>query len=446
MSKLITGTDSDPNYLAQVVQIKEILNHPNPKVTRLRLTNFFGNQVIVTIENFVGEKMVYLPVESTIAADYLSWGNMYDESNMDLNRDPKVRGYFSKKRRVRACRLQGEVSNGIVIPVAKIVEFINNKYDMNFTEEDFPLGASFDKIHVYGNEIFTFTEKYIPQITKQGGTGEGKQKSKDLGISKLLLPNQFRLHGKTTQLGLAVYNVKPQDLISISSKLHGTSAVFSNVLCNRPLSFIDKVAKFFGAKVVEQEYRFVYSSRTVIKNRKDGDYTSDVWGLWAERLESKIPAGITVYGEIVGHTPNGKEIQSGYPYGCNCLESQFYIYRVTYTDKNGALLEFDWQQVQDFAETYELEVCPTYYHGKAADLFDINNEDPNWSELFLAELKETYLEKPCEFCNNGNVREGVCLRRENTMHKNAYKLKSFSFLEKESKDRDNDVTNIEEEA
>lgn len=431
--KLSISEGADPNYLASIVKIKSIRPHSN--ADKLMLTTVFGNQVIISKANYEGELVVYFPIESTISAKYLSWANMFED--IALNADQNApKGYFSKKRRVKPAKLRGEVSNGIVIPVKKIAEFFG------ISESDFEDGYNFDTVN--GER---FVEKYVPRITKQGEPGEPGQKGpRDLGIKALLLPNQFRLHGKTTQLGQAIHTVLPNDIISVTSKLHGTSAVFGNVLCRVVPTWKEKLAKFFGVRIVEEEYKFVYSSRSVLKNRRDGEYTPDVWGQWAEALEPKIPAGFTIYGEIVGYTNNGRAIQKNYAYGCNVLTNQLYVYRVTYTDKVGDVLEFDWQQVNDFCKQYNLDPVPTYFHGKAADLFDLDTESDTWGEKFLEELKATFLEKPCELCNTGIVREGICLRRENTSHKNAWKLKSFAFLQAEATDRDNDVTNMEEES
>lgn len=433
MSKLTISEGADPNYLGSVVSIKSIRPHSN--ADKLMLTTVFGNQVIISKSNYEGQLMVYFPVESTISAEYLTWANMYSDSSK--NADEKIKGYFSDKRRVKPTRLRGEISNGIVLSVDDIAKFFNIDVS-NFVE-----GTNFDTV-----DGKAFVAKYVPRITKQGEPGEpGSKGPKEPGISQLLLPNQFKFHSKTTQLGMAVHSLKPTDTISVSSKLHGTSAVFSNVLCKTPIKKWKRwIAEFIGIRYVEQEYTFVYSSRSVIKNRRDGEYTGDVWGQWAEALEPKLPAGITLYGEIVGYTHGGRAIQKGYAYGCEPLTNQFYIYRITYTDALGKVMEYDWQLIRDFCEEYNLEVVPTYYYGKAGDLFDVDPELENWNELFLEALKETYLEKPDELCNTGIVREGVCLRKENSGHKNAWKLKSFSFLQAEAADRDNDVTNMEEEA
>jgi hypothetical protein len=333
-------------------------------------------------------------------------------------------------------RLRGEVSQGIVIPAVKVAEFFG--CDVSVFEN----GQTFDTVGE-----FVLIEKYIPRSApKVGEPGQPRDKTVAPGITQLLAPNQFRFHGKTTNLGMAVHVLKPSDYISISTKAHGTSAVFGNLLCRRPLDWKDKLAKYFGVPVVEEEYKFVYSSRTVMKNRRDNTWTNDVWGIHAQELDGKIPYGFTVYGEIVGYTPGGRGVQSGYDYGVRPPESEFWAYRVTHTDTKGEVLEFDWQQIHDFCKARDIKVVPTYYHGKASDLFDIDPEDGEWNNKFLAELKETYLDRDCELCKNKVIREGICLRVESSSHKNAWKFKSPLFLVKESSDRDKGEVNIEEES
>lgn len=97
------------------------------------------------------------------------------------------------------------------------------------------------------------------------------------------------------------------DLVTITEKLHGTSAVFSNILVRRELTLKDKIAKFCGVEVNDKHYYNLYSSRNVIKNKEikgnenlnGGFYGTDLWGVWAEKLKDKIEKGLTLYGEIV---------------------------------------------------------------------------------------------------------------------------------------------------
>lgn len=429
--KITISENADPNYLASVVQVSEVRPHPN--ADSLNLITVFGNQVIVGKDTQPGDKVIYFPVECCIAARYLSWANMFE--NTALNADPTAKkGYFNDKRRVKAVRLRGEVSQGIILPASKVAEFFG--CDVSAFRE----GESFDTVGE-----FLFVEKYIPRTQTQGEAREPRDKQKAEGITKLLKPNQFRFHSKTTNLGNAVHTIKPSDFVSISTKMHGTSAVFGNLLCSRPLNWRDKLARFFGATVLTEEYKFVYSSRSVVKNRRDGTWTTDVWGLHAQELEPKIPQGFTLYGEIVGFAPGGKAIQKSYDYGMDIQTSEFYAYRLTFTDRNGDVIESDWQMLNDFCFSRGISVVPTYFYGKAADLFDLDPEDPAWNTKFLENLKETYLDKPCELCKNKVIREGICLRVENTVHKNAWKFKSPLFLVEESASRDKGEVSIEEE-
>jgi RNA ligase (TIGR02306 family) len=161
--KLTTSEASDPNYLASVISLKHIRPHTN--ADKLMLAIVFGNQVIVSKENYEGERMVYFPVESCISAAYLSWANMFDD--VALNADPtKPKGYFSSKRRVKAVKLRGEASNGIVIPVKKIAEFFGVE------ESLFVDGVSFD---TFGDKLLV--DKYIPKNNQtQGESGDPKNK------------------------------------------------------------------------------------------------------------------------------------------------------------------------------------------------------------------------------------------------------------------------------
>lgn len=431
--KISISENADPNYVASVVKVGEIRNHPDPKVTKLKLITIYGNQVIVGPDTKEGDKVVYFPVESCIAAKYLAAEQMYRDKT--LNSDPEgPTGYFEDNRRVKAIRLQKEVSQGIIIPIGKIANFFG------LDESAFKIGLNFDTV---GD--FLLVGKYVSKRGVQGVPGVKSEKG-EVGITKLLKPNQFKFHSKTVNLGMAVHAVKPNDTISISSKAHGTSAVFGNLLCSRPLDWKGRIAKYFGVAVVEEEYKFVYSSRSVMKNRRDGTWTEDVWGLHGRELESLIPRGITLYGEIVGFTPTGGHIQSGYDYGCVNPESEFWVYRVTFTDDKGNVLEFDWQQVNDFCKARDIKVVPTYFHGKAKDLFDIDHEDTNWSDKFLELLRETFLDKKCELCKAQVIREGICLRVESSTDKKAWKFKSPLFLLKESADRDKGESNLEEES
>ena len=74
------------------------------------------------------------------------------------------------------------------------------------------------------------------------------------------------------------------------------------------------------------------------------------------------------------------------------------------------------------------------------DEFDIDT----WRYLLVDDLKKRFLEKDCFMCNNNVPEEGVVLRKENLLKCDSLKLKSFRFLEKETKQLDTGESNIEE--
>jgi hypothetical protein len=231
--------------------------------------------------------------------------------------------------------------------------------------------------------------------------------------------------------------------------IHNTSAVYGNILCKKPFNIFRSIGKKIGLNILETENRFVYSSRSVLKNRRDGKFTDDVWGIIAARLNGKIPKNFTIYGEIVGYSSTNKMVQKNYDYGVKQGECDFFIYRMTENTYNG-VRECSWDEIEAFCVEKELKHVPVYYMGVAESMFDIPNcgddeNKRNWREQFLQALKEKYLDKACEFCTTGVVNEGIVLRNESDPDKNALKYKSPKFLIGESVDRDNGETNMEEE-
>jgi hypothetical protein len=461
MKILKISEGADPNYLATIVKCPELKPHPN--ADRLELLTVFGNDVIVAKGMyFPGELLCYFPVESCISQKFLSWANLLDKA--ELNADGKTKGFFGAKNgRVKAIALRSIPSQGFVYKVSKLAEY----YEIE--EKTFSIGDTFDTV---GDDILV--KKYIKGDSRGSG-GQNSKKSRvpewlnktinifprpirrnayifvnawynrdNEGIKSQIMDGEFRYHYKTEHLGKNVYLVNPSDFITITSKWHGTSAIYSNIICKKSFNPLRSIANKFGANIPDKEYKFVYSSRSVIKNRRDGKLTDDVWGIIASELQGNIPEGYTVYGEIVGHTPGGKTIQKNYDYGVPKNECEFRVYRITYNLTDG-YRELEWYEIEEFCHEHGLKTVHVYYNGLAKDLFDIPL-DKDWQDNFLSKMKETYLDNPCEFCTTGVVNEGVVLRLETKEHKTALKFKSPLFVIGESRARDNDEVDMEEES
>jgi hypothetical protein len=417
--KLKITEGADPNYLASVVSLKQIRPHSN--ADKLKIVTVFGNDCIVGLDAQVEDVMIYFPLECQISPKLLSHCNLFSDPNTNV--DGKSKGYFDKKRRVKAVRLRGERSVGFLMKVETFAGWLNTEVN-NFT-----VGTDFNSVD---DELVC--EKYIPTIQRAPSNNndhKNKVDKKD-SLVKRLLPNQFRFHYSTAHLGRNSHLLSPDDIISISEKLHGQNFVASNVLTRPILSLKDKIAKFFGVKVIDKEYQFVYSSRSVIKNTRDGSIGNDQWGVHAKELENKLPPGYTVIGELVGFAPGGNGLQKNYDYSCEPFTSKLKIFRITYTDPIGECIELSVLDIQRFCEKYNLETVPYHYMGRAGDAFSID-EDESFSEQFVKMVDKTYLDKKCSLCKKEVWNEGIVLAIENKVNRPVFKHKSFEFTAESSK-------------
>lgn len=276
------------------------------------------------------------------------------------------------------------------------------------------------------------------------------------------------------------HNVKPESIITVSSKLHGSSAIISLLPAKKEKSKKWYHKLFRLTPKTENTFVNVWSSRKVIKNLTEGSgfYTEDIWGRVNEDFKDKIPKGYTIYGELIGYQKNGEYIQKDYDYGLEKTQYQFMPYRITSLDLEGNHIELSSAQVKEFAKKAGMRPLNIIFSGKMEDhytllcvqsgnkqyLEDLNlyfEERSKTTDYYSPEAKEAlvivqqnyvklleefYTEKDCEFCNNSVPEEGVIIRLENSIHKfEAYKLKSFRFLGMESKLNDQGVENLEDQ-
>lgn len=251
----------------------------------------------------------------------------------------------------------------------------------------------------------------------------------------------------------------------MSYKIHGTSGISAYVLCRREKKWYEKVFEFFtGKEIDDTRYDYIYASRTVIKNKYynknagKGYYDVDVWAEADKVVRPCLAKGQTAYYEIVGFLPNGKEIQKRYDYGCvppkanetYTHEKHFKvrIYRITYTNVDGKVLEYTPRQVQQWCAQVGLTPVDECFYGVAGDLYPELDTANHWSENFIESLSNDhrfYMEQDSPHCNNKVPHEGVVIKIEDGLS-HAFKLKCFRFLNKEQELLDKGESNIEDEA
>lgn len=450
--KLTTSTDANINYLAKIVKLEDSNFAPHPNADKLQLVHLYGNTISTSIEAKPGI-YVYFPVECVICSDFLKYHNLYRTPS--LNSNPEETGFFEDSGRVRCIKLRGVASEGFLMPYKALYQFINE-------EENDEIEALVDTTFDTVNDI-KLVWKYIIQVSIPR-TNLGKS-VKSNSISSAIIEGQFRFHIDTPKLQDNVYAINPQDLIQISIKQHGTSAIFCNLLTKRKLSWKERLAKKLGIKVEELKYTTFCSSRKVIKNPilnptlSKGYYDCDIWNLALDVVKPLISPGMTIYAEIVGYMPDGKNIQSGYDYKCiydpktykysEMTATQMYnaklfdiiVYRITNTDICGKVHEYSAKQVKDWCVENGLHPVTELYYGYAKDLFDLDLAT-HWNENFIDALRSTYLEGDSVLCNNKVPEEGIVVRRE-VSNISVYKLKANRFLQKETKELDKGIIDIE---
>ena len=362
--KLTIGKKANVNYLAKIVRVNQFKPHTDLEVTRLKACVVDGFNILCGIDSEPG-LYVYFPTACCLNPDFLRYANLY--KHKEYNADPEQSGMFEDNGRVKAIRLRGELSEGFILPVTILENYVLSVTNVELTCEE---GTEFDIVE-HDGKTFWINKKYIPKRTQGApGSSVGRAARQPKGIDKII-EDQFRFHYDTTLIKKCPHVIKPNDLISITEKVHGTSGISARVLCNpEPYAhwynkLFVKISQFFGGdSVLGPVYDYIYASRTVIKNRffnkkaSDGFYGVDVWKYADEILKPLLQKGMTIYYEIIGFLPNGGYIQKNYDYGyMPPKEGEKYehkkhfgiaVYRITLTNPDGHVHEFSAREVQQW--------------------------------------------------------------------------------------------------
>jgi hypothetical protein len=507
MKKIFTLSENAKlEYSCTVIQIGDIKPIEGSDFLAQTLVN--GNPVVIRKDMIKeGDVMVYAPIETVLNKKFLSANNLFEIGMYEMNSNSKqveklieegkkdeakrMVGFFNKHGRVKMIRLRGCPSMGFLIEKESLVKWDKSLSCVDLNEY---IGQDFDTIN---GELFVKVYiPYVPQISARRSRAN-KADKKIKGFSRMI-DGEFKLHYDTSQLQRNIHYIKPDDKVFISNKLHGTSAVFANVLTRKPvqLNCVQKmfnksndrkisklkkmnVTRYHDKRKVAKEINFlksrhisdykigygnVYSSRTVIKNKyinpnvTNGFYDVDVWGKYNNIIKPYILEGMTIYGEICGYIDEtGKMIQKGYDYGCKTGDNFLMIYRITSTRDDGSKKEWDVDAVHKWTvklinEHTELkgkvQPIPMLYHGTLKDLYPQIDTAEHWHENILEALrkdKEHFgMEELEPLCTSHEVpREGIVLRIQGDTVAEAFKLKCLRFLSRESAEYDKGNVDIE---
>jgi hypothetical protein len=426
-------TPVNKNYCATVVRLEKFVDLDN--CDNVKHAIIFGNSVIVakTVQPYTYG--LYFPVETKLSEQFISENNL--SKKQELNKDPLEKGYFEESGRVKCVKFRGHKSEGFFIGISSLLPFVEAKE----LAKTFVVGTEFDEVN--GIKI---CEKYVPKKSNTPGQG-GKNKQSVKYISRLV-DNQFRLHVDTENLRRNMEKLKPCDLVSITYKMHGTSFVVGKVLTKPKVGwFKTQLIKLGISEPKAPVYDVIYSSRRVVKNEYETKTNQHFYGydLWAEikdEVKDSLENGVTLYGKCVGFLKDGKAIQEGYDYGCKPGEHANYIYHITYTNNEGKVFHFSWGQVEEYCRKYGLNTVPKLYYGRLNKLAQLNEEE-HWHENMLKKLETMYVKGDCYMCKNKVPLEGIAVVKDELFSHNPLKLKSFEFLERETKELDKGIIDLE---
>lgn len=189
-------------YCGYIVELQKLRKHSN--ADRLQCVEVFGNNIIVDLSYKEGQRVVFFPVDGRLSDEYAEANNLVRKKDEVGN---NIGGYLEPgKNNIRALKLRGEKSEGLVLPIETLSPYIDI--------EKLNIG---DKITTLNGHLIC--EKYIPKRRNVTGNGNGSSKSKN--ISKKEKYPIFSEHVDTEQLAYNKNAFKPGDKCTITLKMHG---------------------------------------------------------------------------------------------------------------------------------------------------------------------------------------------------------------------------------
>ena len=392
----------------------------------------------------VDELGIYFPTDGQVSPEFAENNNLLRKKDEN---GKSIGGYMDPmKRNITTIRLRGEKSDGLFL-------HLNCVSYTGVLLNELTEGFAFTTLN--GHEI---CKKYIPmRQNRQGHVSEGNHVRK----KKAPIAPLFIEHADTEQLAYNLDAFKPNDLIEITLKMHGTSqrTGYLPMFKGYKKTLLDKIMRRDGTPIYE--YGYVSGTRrTVLNDWEGGFYGSNMFRKkHADFFEGKLHKGEEVYYEVVGFTDEGMPIMSSasnrklndkdflkkygetttFSYGCSCTgyytygdgsydvlpKSDFYVYRMTMTNEDGDVVEYTPDFMRYRCEQMGCKCVPVLWRGFLDDTTDWNDAGMTAGEQ-VKEIAERYYDGP-DPIGKTHVREGVVIRILNRPKFCAYKHKNFAF-------------------
>jgi len=428
-------------YSGFITKLSNVRKHSN--ADRLMLADCFGMTVIVGLDAKEGDKVVYFPADGQLDYDFCVKNNLLRIKNPDGTTSG---GYLDpEKRNIRTLKLRGENSDGLVLSLESLSDYVDIK--------TLKVG---DAITTLGGTVIC--QKYIPRRNPgkkftEAGTKKHKKEP------KIKFPF-FDEHKDTEQLAYNLERFKPGDTCYITLKLHGTSArtMYSYFEKNKKQNWLQRL---FRMKFkTENGYDYVSGTRRVVLNSFDGGFygSNSFRQPWHDFFKGKLHKGEEIFYEIVGYTSANSLIMgqcenkkvdkimgnnefskkygatTSFTYGCDDKTIKFvngdgyvgvvnniepklndiYCYRMTMTTDDGVVIEYPWELVKYRCEQMGVKTCLEF-------------------DKFLFTTKEDLMARVEKYYDGDDpigkthIKEGCVVRIDNRIQFSAFKHKNISF-------------------
>lgn len=414
-------------YKAYVTSIK-VSNHPDPEVHSIALGNANGNTVVISKKVKDGDLGLYFECDGQLSEEFAKANDLVRYT--DPVTGEKKGGFFDLNRKVRAQKFRGVKSDGFWTPISSL-SFIDG-FDPNFLKE----GDSFTEIN--GVAI---CNKFVTKATQKAAS-EKKKKNALHKEEKLIIT--FPKHFDTDQFRNEARKFKAGDLISATSKFHGSSQRLGCVkVIHKYKPFTFKWLKNKLGLLPNETYEHVIGTRNVTMNPIEtsanegrGYYEDESFRQKVvQPLIGKLHRGEMLFFEVVGWVNDNTPIMPPakikdlkekslkkygdlmyYSYGTKKGEADIYVYRIAHLMDDGELIDLTFEQVKarcgELGVKHVVEVCPKF----------IYDGDENKLREHVESLTDG--DDPVD---PSHLREGVCIRAERYPTPLVLKNKSFFF-------------------
>ena len=429
-------------YCGYIVKLKDGRLHPN--ADKLKIWTVFGNNVITDLNYNEDQLVIYFPSDGQLSEEYCDQMNLTKKykpvsectkeeigTKQIVMKDGvdciNVGGYMEPdKRNIKAIKLRGEFSDGIVLPIESLKPFGNI--------EKLTVGDTIDTFN--GHEI---CRKYIPKKRRQQSDPNkvGVKRKNRKEVKEKISWDTFMEHKDTAQLAYNQGAFHEGDLIYLTRKIHGTSGRTAYLIkkTKHKNGFFKRL--FHIREKIDREYDYISGTRrTTLRFYDGGYYGSNAFRKpYHDFFVGKLPKGMEVFYEICGWVDDAtpimpsvsnskvkdKEFEKQYgketvfTYGCEPGTSRIFVYRITMTNEDGVVFELPTEQCLIWCEKLGCEFVPILDKFFYTTWEDLNDRVSKWLDI------------PEPLADGKHIVEGVVARIDSKPTFAAYKEKSRNF-------------------